>query len=247
VSERDEAGKEEKNIRLRTRTELVEYFREKPKARVLVESCTIVRWIAKVLTEFGHEVNVADLNYLPMYVDHGSKRKKTDKRDASLLSQALHQGNWRKAHLRSEAKQVCKAVVDAWSRLVRGRTKHINGVRALLAQWGGFLPRSQPEKLEEKALAQLKALPEELRETVKIEIHAIQQLTKAIGKLDKKLTKETEEDVDAQLLATAPGIGPVTAISFLSTIDDPTRFDNRESSDASRRPGRRTCVLCWFR
>jgi transposase len=226
VSERDEGGHEVKNVRLRTKTELVDYFLGRARTRILLESCTIVRWVARMLSDQGHEVNIADPNYLPMYVDHGSKRKKTDKRDASLLSQALYQGNWRKAHLRSEEKQVCKAVVDARSRLVRSRTKHINGARALLAQWGGFLPRCEPEQFEQKALPLLDALPEELRETAKIELQAIHQLTKAIGKLDKKLIQETKGNAVAQLLTTAPGIGPVTAISFLSTIDDPNRFEN---------------------
>lgn len=119
VSIRGENGEELKNVRIPTAREaLTELLKEFPRARILVESCTPVRWISKVLKELGHEVLIADPNYLPMYVNQANKRKKTDKNDARLLSAALLNGNWRAAHLRSEAEQVRKSRLDTRVRLV---------------------------------------------------------------------------------------------------------------------------------
>ena len=50
--------------RLRTlRERLREYFGDRPKARILMESSTISEWVARLLEGLGHEVIVADPNY----------------------------------------------------------------------------------------------------------------------------------------------------------------------------------------
>lgn len=42
--------------------------------------------------------------------------------------------------------------------------------------------------------------------------------------MDKQLAKYTSDDPVCKLLKTIPGVGTLTAISFKTSIDDPTRF-----------------------
>src|SRR5829696_353527 len=44
------------------------------------------------------------------------------------------------------------------------------------------------------------------------------------GKLDREIRRIVRTDTTLRRFMTVPGVGPVTALAFLSTIDDPSRF-----------------------
>jgi transposase len=89
--------------RIRTERErLIEFFKERPHARILMESSTISEWVARLLEELGHEVIVADPNYAPMYAQR-SRRVKTDKRDARARASFV---TWVQATLSRERLEV---------------------------------------------------------------------------------------------------------------------------------------------
>lgn len=227
LSERNERGEEIRNVRFETaRAAFYVMFGDQPMARILVEASTITYWVAKLLRELGHEVVVADPNFMPMYVDKKSKRKKSDKGDSRLLSLALLNGNWRSAHERSEAEQVRKSLVDARSRQVAARTKVANGVRTTFARQGIPLPACEPEKLRDHVKQLLVELPKELHFIVKNEMRALRGLNECIASFDRQLTKQAKSDQKVKRLATMPGVGPVVAAAFVATIDDPHRFAN---------------------
>ena len=68
----------------------------RPASRVLLEASTESEWVARELDQLGHEVIVADPNFLPMY---GTRRRriKTDRRDARALADACQNGIYRLA------------------------------------------------------------------------------------------------------------------------------------------------------
>jgi transposase len=80
-----------------SRADLTRVFGAAPPTRVLVESSTESEWVAQHLEALGHEVIVADPNYLPMYGDR-SRRVKTDRRDTLALATACRMGIYRCAH-----------------------------------------------------------------------------------------------------------------------------------------------------
>ena len=53
-----------------------------------------------------------------------------------------------------------------------------------------------------------------------------------IADLDRKVMRLARNDAQARLFMTAPGVGPITALCFLATIDDPTRFKRSRSVGA---------------
>jgi transposase len=225
-SERDEKGAEVTNQRFRTTRECLEERFSGEKARFLLEAGTPTRWVARVLVSLGHEVVVADPNYLPMYVDKKSKRKKTDKRDASTLSAALHQGNFRTAHLRSDVEQANKMRLDARSRLVETRTKHISAVRASFSQWGIALKMGESTRFAEMAGEKSAELPEAVQATVKVELALLAFVTKQVHALDAAIEKSIAKNPIVTRLMTAPSIGPITSAVYAATIDDPNRFSS---------------------
>ena len=53
-----------------------------------------------------------------------------------------------------------------------------------------------------------------------------------VGELDRKVMKLARHDTQVRRFMTAPGVGPITALAFKATIDDPTRFARSRSVGA---------------
>jgi transposase len=226
VSERDERGEEVRSVRVQSdRASLVETL-SGPKARVLIEAGTPARWVANCLREAGHEVVVADPGYLPMYVDLKSKRKKTDKRDAALLSQALLNGMWRPAHERSEEEQIRKMRIDSRSRHVGTRTMLINAIKAAFHSFGLDQVKGKPEAQPAAMRLALSQLPEAARGVVETDIAALEAQNVIVAKLDEEIAATSGQNPHVQRLMTVPGVGLITAATFVATIDNPHRFAN---------------------
>jgi transposase len=60
----------------------------------------------------------------------------------------------------------------------------------------------------------------------------LESLNEQIEDLTDQLTALSHTDQRCQLLTTIPGVGPVTAVAFLTAIDDPARFPKSRSVGA---------------
>src|SRR3989454_10894427 len=130
--------------RMRTERErLVEYFKDRPKAKILMEASTISEWVARVLEELGHEVIVADPNYAPMYAQR-SRRVKTDRRDAHALAHACKAGTYRPAHRTSTERRDLRARLAVREAVVRTRAAWITRIQSLVRREGWRLRTGAP-------------------------------------------------------------------------------------------------------
>lgn len=57
-------------------------------------------------------------------------------------------------------------------------------------------------------------------------------LAEQVARLDKLILAQAREDAACQRLMTVPGVGAITAIAFIATIDDPGRFKHSKSVGA---------------
>jgi transposase len=53
-----------------------------------------------------------------------------------------------------------------------------------------------------------------------------------VGDLDREVLRLARHDMQVGKFMTVPGVGPVTALCFKATIDDPTRFKRSRSVGA---------------
>jgi transposase len=104
-----------------TRDRFTSIFWGRPRMRILIEASTESEWVAQHLEELGHEVIVADPNYLPMY-GHRSRRIKTDRRDVAALTEACRLGVYRPAHRRSASQVAMQWHLTVRDQVVRSRT-----------------------------------------------------------------------------------------------------------------------------
>jgi transposase len=205
-------------------------FADRPPARILVESSTESEWVARHLEALGHEVVVADPNFASMYATR-SRKVKTDKRDARTLAEACRLGAYRPAHRTSDRQRHVRAQLGVREAMVRTRSRYISLISTLLRRDGLRIHNSGYTPTFLKRLAQLEP-PEALREEIAPLMLRLQSLNEQIKQADQQLAALAEGDEVLARLRTAPGVGVVTATSFVSTLDDADRFAGAKEARA---------------
>jgi len=204
-----------------TPARLVEELGRRPTSRIVLESGTESEWVARVLEQIGHEVIVADPNFAPMYSTR-NKRIKTDRRDARALCDACQKGDYRPAHRRSDEQRHVRAVLNVRDALLHTRTSYINLIRAILRSHGLRLRSGVAESFI-KRVEELE-IPGRLKSQVAPLLALMAPLNKQIRWSDRLLGMIVKGNEVVERLCTLPGVGPVTASAFVSTIDKVERF-----------------------
>lgn len=193
----------------------------RPRAQILIEASTESEWVAQHLESLGHEVIVADPNFAPMYATR-ARRVKTDRRDARTLAEACRLGAYRPAHRLSGDQRHVRAELTVRDALVRTRTRFVAVLKARVRATGERVPSGMAEHTVAK-LAAL-ALPPAVQAELAPLVTLLAPLNAEIAAADARLAARAASDPVVARLTTVPGIGPVTAVAFVATLDDVGRF-----------------------
>jgi transposase len=225
-----ESGEVIEEGRLRTTPEAFRRrFASEQPLRIAIEAGTHSPWASRVLEECGHEVLVANSRKLRLIY---SNKRKTDEVDAEnlarlarldpkLLYPLKHRGEEAQAHM---------AIIRSRQALVGSRTQLVNHVRGAVKSFGHRLPKCPARSFHKRAQEHI---PEELRPALKPILETIASLTERIGDYDRKLeTICGERYPETELLRQVEGVGPITALTFVLTVEDPHRFERSRSVGA---------------
>ena len=114
------------------------------------------------------------------------------------------------------------SVLRARDELVRTRTGLVNHVRGVLKSNGHRAPSCATSCFDRKAST---SIPDDLRPALEPILEVITSLSERIAQLDERIEHLCSERYPVtQLLRQIKGVGPVVALSFVLTIDDPKRF-----------------------
>jgi transposase len=113
-------------------------------------------------------------------------------------------------------------VLRARDALVSVRTQLINATRGLVKSMGARLPKcsspSFPDKVEE-------ALPAEVREALLPLVRLAEELSDRIKDYDERIEKLGREKYGhTELLRQVKGVGPLTSLAYVLTLEKPDRF-----------------------
>jgi transposase len=92
-------------------------------------------------------------------------------------------------------------------------------------------PVTTPGKRAER-LAALFAQKPELRPVMTPLLESLEALEAQIGRSTKLLSSRAAADPVAVRLMSVPGIGPIAALTYLSSIEDPARFERGQDAGA---------------
>jgi len=217
---------EEANVveegRFRTAARSVEkHFQGLPHARIALEAGTHSIWISQQLQAYGHEVLVANVTELHAIVRNISK---SDQVDAEKLARyaRLDPKILRPITHRSVAAQQALTMVRARDVLVRMRVVAVNAVRGLVKPCGCRLPPCSTPTFAQRSL---EVLPPELLSILRPLLEQIQGMSEQIKIYDRQILDLSRDRYpEAKILESVPGVGTLTAITYVLTIHDPHRF-----------------------
>lgn len=216
--------------RIRTaRESLAKVFGELGASRILLEASTESEWVARFLESFGHEVIVADPNFAPMYGER-SRKVKTDRRDARVLARACVTNVFRRAHRLSEEQRQVRSTLHVRTALVRTRSRIISVARAGLRRDGYRVTLGGVETFAER-VKKLDLPSSQLGQLGPV-FATLATLNEQIAECDGLLDRWVKESEVLRRLCTAPGVGPVTAVTFVSIVDTPDRFSGPHQLEA---------------
>jgi transposase len=219
--------------RLRTSPEAFRrrFASERPPMRIAIEAGTHSPWVSRVLEEeCAHEVLVANPRKVRLIY---SNKRKTDEVDAEnlarlarldpkLLYPLRHRGEDSQAHM---------AMIRSRQALVGARTQLVNHARGAVKSFGARLPKCPAVSFHKKAPEHI---PEALTPALEPIMETIGSLTQRIREYDRKLEEISKESYphETALLRQVEGVGTLTALTFVLTLEDPHRFAKSRSVGA---------------
>ena len=219
----NESGKMIEEGRLRTTPDdLRRRFDSEEQMKIAIEVGTHSTWVSRILHDCGHEVLIANPRKTRLIY---SDKRKTDKLDAKKLARLArvdpellypieHRGEESQAHL---------ALIHSRDVLVRSRTQLINHVRGVVKSFGDRLPKCSAESFHRRIRDQL---PQELEEALVDVVETIGSLTERIRDYERRIERVCKEGYpqETELLQQVAGVGVLTSLTFVLTLEDPDRF-----------------------
>jgi len=221
-------GRTERCKAIPTVREAFEKWFTRPPARVVMEAGTHSRWSSALLTELGHEVIVANPRRLRLISQNDSKSDEADaellarlgRADPKLLAPVRHRGMEAQCDL---------AVAKARDTLVATRTRLIGTCRGMVKAMGRRLPKCTAESFHRTARQHV---PSELKPALDPIFDALEKVETSIAAEDRSIKELVKKYPDVEVIAQPTGVGELTALVFLLTLEDKTRFKKSRSVGA---------------
>lgn len=157
---------------------------------------------------------------------------KSDPHDAEGLAQMARTGWFKAVRIKAEATHLDRARLKIREQLNASRLAMTGQLRGLLKLFGLRLGKvTTPGKRRER-LAALFALKPEIEPILAPLIESLEALESQIRRSSRQLAALAAADPVTQRLMTVPGVGPIVALTYRTSIEDPGRFACGEDAGA---------------
>jgi transposase len=203
------------------RATLRKYLAAQAQARVALETGGQSAWVKQVIEELGHEAVVANARELQAVT---GRSHRTDHHDARQLARLARVDRelLNPVKLRDGQQQADLFVIRARALLVEVRTMLINFARGITKTTGQRLPASVSHRFAERVRD---AVPEALQPALLPLLKVLDQVGEEVDGYDEQIEALAQERYrQTRWLRQVPGVGTLTALTFVLTVNDPTRF-----------------------
>ena len=194
--------------------------------RVGLETGPTATWLWTELKRRGFPVICIDARHakaaLKMQIN------KSDRNDAFGIARIMQCGWYKEVRVKTPESHAVKALLVSRALLVKIKRDLENQIRGLLKNLGLVIGRAKMMVFAVRVEELIEDRPEQAI-VIRPLLEARKTIEQQIGELDRKVMKLARADSQVRTFMTAPGIGPITALMFKATIDDPKRF--RRSRD----------------
>ena len=202
---------------------LGEYLAKQPPCRVILETSAEAFAVADLARHAGHDVRVVPATLAPS-LGVGARGIKTDRRDAQVLSEVSCRVELRSVHIPSEQARSWRTLCNSRDALVSSRTKLTNTVKSQLRCRLVLTHRRRSGATPEQIRSLWTELAGSVPPHVERQLLVIEMLDAQIAEADKEIRQLVKPNETCRRLMTAPGVGPLTSMRFVATLDDVKRF-----------------------
>src|SRR6516225_2349577 len=185
-----------------------------------IEACGNSQWLIELWQQIGHEVWVGDAAQIrASYV----RKQKTDRRDAAHILKLLVENRFPRLWTPNAEQRDLRQLLIHRHKLVSLRTRVKGGLQHLALNRGLQKKNKLWSAAGQKVLCELQLDPWAAcrREDL---LGLLASMNQLIGKLDTAVERAAQENSQARLLMTQPGVGPITSLAFVLTLGDVSRF-----------------------
>ena len=197
--------------------------------RAVLETGALASWLTHGLAALDVPIVCVCARQAHAALQHGPC--KTDRGDAEGLARLAQTGWLKEVHVRSLTSHEAKSLVIARERLVHIKQDLVNLIRGLLKPFGiltGRLGGSRFDARIRELAADRPPLLAALDPLLTIRLRILDE----IQRLDEQLLGLARDDEICRRLMTIPGVGHLTARTFIAVIDDPGRFRSSQEVGA---------------
>ena len=197
------------------------FYRSLPApALVGVEACGNSQWFLELLERLGHQVWVGDAAQIrASYV----RKQKTDRRDAGHILKLLIEARFPRLWVPTAAQRDLRQLLIHRHKLVEIRSRVKNGLQHLALNRGLQKQRSLWSVRGRACLQELPLTGWSARRRADLLV-LLSSLDSQVAELDVAVEQAAAEHEQARLLMTQPGVGPITALAFVLTLGEVSRF-----------------------
>ena len=213
--------------------------------RIGAEATGNFRWFRHLMQELGHEFLLGDASTIRAACP---RKQKTDKRDARHILTWLVEDRFPVVWQPPAENEDLRQLLLHRCRLVRMRTRIKNQLDSIAKNEGLLSSRVwSPKRRSEIEALPLPGWYAHRRADL---LGLLDELDKRIRPLDEAVHEAAEDNQEARLLMTHPGVGPIVSLAYVLTIGDWRRFPRgkqvgsylglipeEESSGSTRRLG----------
>src|SRR5476651_833491 len=197
------------------------YVRSKaPNAvRIGLETGPTSTWLWTELKRLGLPVICIDARHAKAVLK--MQINKSDRNDAAGIARIMQTGWFKEVRVKDLDSHYIRALLASRALLVKIKRDLENQVRGLLKNLGLVIGRAKLTTFWARATELIADKPA-LTAAVEPLLKAREALERQIDDLDRKVLAMARNEPEVRRFMTAPGVGPITALCYFATIDDPT-------------------------
>jgi transposase len=185
-----------------------------------VEACGHTQWFEQWLGQLGHELWMGDAARIRALC---WRQQKTDRRDAAHLLELLLTERFPRLWVPTAGERDVRQLLVHRHQRVRMRTQVKNQLHALALNQGLQKKRQLWTETGREQLQALQLLPYAAQRRQQL-LSTLDGLEAEIAALDQQVKQEAQRRAEAVRLMSHPGVGPNTALGFVLTIGEVSRF-----------------------
>jgi len=192
-------------------------------ARIGLEAGPLSQWLYAAMKQAGLAVELLETRHVRVALQ--TMPVKTDRNDARGIAQLMRLGWFRPVHCKSMAAQETRALLTA-RKLIQSKLYDIEmSLRGILRGFGLKVGPTTSKRFAgriEELVSGHATL--EIIATALLSAHAA--LLREFGMFEKRVRAMARDDKRVRLMMSAPGVGAIVALTYVSAIDDPSRFSS---------------------